>query len=80
MDKNKNLNNEIDRVLALIAEYELVNRELLEEIEIFIEQDEQARSRLDRKEFMREVIESSVRKISLTEEPIRHLKCWLILI
>jgi chromosome segregation ATPase len=75
LDKNKNLNNEIDRVLALIAEYEQVNRELLEEIEIFIEQDEQARSRLDRKEFMREVVESSVRKISLTEEPIRHLKC-----
>lgn len=56
LEKNKGLNNEIDRVLALIAEYELVNRELLEEIEIFIDQDEQARSRLDRKEFMREVI------------------------
>jgi hypothetical protein len=29
---------------------------------------------LDRKEFMREVVESSVRKIALTEEPIKHLK------
>jgi len=30
LDKNKNLNLEIDKVLALIAEYELVNRELLD--------------------------------------------------
>jgi len=32
LDRNKNLNMEIDKVLALIAEYELVNRELLDEI------------------------------------------------
>ena len=32
LDKNKNLNMEIDKVLALIAEYVLVNRELLDEI------------------------------------------------
>jgi hypothetical protein len=59
----------------LIAEYELVNKELLDEIEIFIDQDQQARSMLDRKEYMQEIIESSLRKIAITEEPIRHLKC-----
>ena len=32
LDRNKNLNMEIDKVLALISEYELVNRELLDEI------------------------------------------------
>jgi len=48
LDKNKNLNMEIDQVLALIAEYEQVNRELLDEIEYFVEQDHQARSMLDR--------------------------------
>lgn len=67
LDHNKNLNLEIDKVLALIAEYEQVNRELLDEIEYFIEQDHQARSMLDRAEVMREIIEGSVRKISLTE-------------
>lgn len=30
LDKNKTLNLEIDQVLALIAEYEQVNRELLD--------------------------------------------------
>jgi len=48
LDKNKNLNMEIDQVLALIAEYEQVNKELLDEIEYFVEQDHQARSMLDR--------------------------------
>ena len=75
LDKNKNLNMEIDQVLALIAEYEQVNRELLDEIEYFVEQDHQARSMLDRQEIMRDIIDGSMRKLSLTEEPIRHLKC-----
>ena len=66
---------EIDQVLALIAEYEQVNRELLDEIEYFVEQDHQARSMLDRQEVMRDIIDGSVRKLTLTEEPIRHLKC-----
>ena len=52
-----------------------MNRELLDEIEYFIEQDHQARSMLDRQEVMREVMESSIRKVSMTEESIRHLKC-----
>lgn len=75
LDKNKNLNMEIDQVLALISEYEQVNRELLDEIEYFVEQDHQARSMLDRQEMMRDIIDGSMRKLSLTEEPIRHLKC-----
>ena len=62
-------------MLALIAEYEQVNRELLDEIEYFVDQDQQARSMLDRQEVMRDIIDSSVRKISLTEEAIKHLKC-----
>jgi hypothetical protein len=66
---------EIDRVLALIAEYELVNRELLDEIDLFTEQDQQVRSMLDRQTLMRDIVDSSLRKIALTEEPIKHLKC-----
>lgn len=30
---------------------------------------------LEREELMREVIEGSLRKVALTEEPIKHLKC-----
>ena len=67
LEKNKNLNFEIDKVLALIAEYEQVNRELVDEIEYFVEQDQQARSMLDRQEVMRDIVESSLRKITISE-------------
>ncbi len=53
LEKNKGLNLEVDKVLALITEYEQVNRELMDEIEYFMEQDQQARSMLDRGEVMR---------------------------
>lgn len=50
LDQNKILNGEIDRLLSLISEYEQVNKEvsdetmqLIEEIQIYIDQDEQAR-------------------------------------
>lgn len=62
-------------MLALIAEYEVVNQDLLNEIENFISQDERARSMLNRQAMMREVVDSSIRQISLTEQPILHLKC-----
>ena len=54
-------------MLALIAEYEQVNRELVDEIEYFVEQDQQARSMLDRQEMMRDIVESSLRKITISE-------------
>lgn len=49
LDKNKSLNGEIDRLLALIAEYEQVNKELVDEVTIYIDQDEQAREILNRR-------------------------------
>ena len=49
IDRNKTLNEEVDRLLALIAEYEHVNKELLDEVEIYIDQDEQARAILNRR-------------------------------
>lgn len=75
LDKNKSLNSEVDRLLALIAEYEQVNKELVDEITIYIDQDEQARQILNRREVMTELIEGTRRKIALTAEPIKHLKC-----
>lgn len=62
-------------MLALIAEYEQVNRELVDEIDYFGEQDQQARSMLERGEVMKDIVEGALRKIALTEEAIRHLKC-----
>lgn len=75
LDKNKSLNSEVDRLLALIAEYEQVNKELVDEITIYIDQDEQARQILNRRDVMTELIEGTRRKIALTAEPIKHLKC-----
>lgn len=75
LDKNKNLNFEIDKVLAMIADYEQANRELVDELEYFSEQDQQVRSMLDRQEVMRDTVEGAVRKIALSDEAIRHLKC-----
>ncbi len=66
LDKNKGLNGEIDRLLALIAEYEQVNKELVDEVAIYIDQDEQAREILNRRESMSEIIEGTRRKIALT--------------
>ena len=74
LDRNKQLNGEIDKLLALISEYELVNKELIDELEIYIDQDEQARSILSRRDAMREIIESTLRKIAVSGEPIKHLK------
>lgn len=58
----------------MIHEYEAVNKELLDELEIYIDQDARAREILDRKDKMREIIESTLRRIAVTSEPIKHLK------
>lgn len=68
------MNSEIDKILALIHDYENVNKELLDELEIYIDQDEQARAILNRKDKMREIIESTLRRIAVSSEPIKHLK------
>ena len=60
--------------MSLILEYELVNKELIDEIEIYIDQDQQAKTMLNRSEIMKDIIEGTLRKIALTEAPIRHLK------
>lgn len=70
------MNSEIDKILALIHDYENVNKELLDELEIYIDQDEQARAILNRKDKMREIIESTLRRIAVSSEPIKHLKYW----
>lgn len=53
LDDNKRLNGELDSLLVLISEYELVNRELIDEVEIYSDQDQQAISILSRREQMR---------------------------
>lgn len=61
-------------MLAIIHEYELVNSELLEEMELYIEQNQQARNILDRRDQMREVIQKVLHKVNATGQPIRNLK------
>lgn len=39
----------MDQILALIHEYEQLNKELVDELEIYMDQDEQARAILNRK-------------------------------
>ena len=76
LDENKKLNGELDRLLVLINEYELINKELIDEIEIYSDQDQQAIAILNRREQMRELISGTVRKFKLTEETIQHIKYW----
>lgn len=51
----------------LINEYELVNKELVDEIEIYGDQDQQAIAILSRREQMRELVSGTLRKVALTE-------------
>ena len=74
LDENKKLNGELDRLLVLINEYEMINKELIDEVEIYSDQDQQAISILNRREQMRELISGTVRKAKVTEETIRHIK------
>lgn len=48
--------------------------QLIEEIQIYIDQDEQAREILNRKENMRELIERTLAKVESTNQHIKHLR------
>jgi hypothetical protein len=74
LDDNKKLNGELDRLLVLINEYELINKELIDEIEIYGDQDQQAIAILSRREQMRDLITGTIRKLKVTEETIKHIK------
>lgn len=74
LDENKKLNGELDRLLSLINEYELINKELIDEIEIYSDQDQQAISILSRREQMKDLITGTLRKLKVTEETIKHIK------
>lgn len=74
LDENKQLNSELDRLLMLINEYELINKELVDEIDIYTDQDHQAQAILNRREQMRELVSGTRRKLTLTEETIKHIK------
>ena len=61
-------------MLVLINEYELINKELIDEIEIYGDQDQQAIAILSRREQMKELITGALRKLKTTEETIKHIK------
>ena len=74
LEESKKLNGELDRLLALISEYELVNKDLLDEIEIYSDQDQQAISILNRRDQMRDLVTGTIRKAKMTEETIKAIK------
>lgn len=73
-NENKVLNNEIDKCLLNILDYERVNKDLQKEIENYIECDEEARNMLNRKENMRCLLDQVSTKLQKTEEQIAHLR------
>ena len=74
LDDNKKLNAELDRLLVLISEFELINKELIDEVEIYSDQDQQAIAILSRREQMKELVSGTLRKLKITEESIKHIK------
>lgn len=74
MEENKVLNAEIDKTLLSILEYERVNKDLQREVENYIECDEEARSMLNRKEAMKNLLTQVSSKLHKTEEQIAHLR------
>jgi len=67
LDDNKQLNAELDGLLSMINEYELINKELIDEIEIYADQDQQAISILNRRQQMKDLIAGTLRKLQVTE-------------
>ena len=57
VSENKLLNSEIDKTLMSILEYEKINKELQREVENYIECDEEARSMLNRREAMKNLLD-----------------------
>lgn len=68
------MNGEIDNCLLSILEYEKLNLELQKEIENYIDTDEQARNRLNRKDAMRSLLEQVSIKLEKTGDQIAHLR------
>ena len=72
--ESKLLNTEIDSILLQIIECEKVNAEMSREIENYIQYDEEARTKLDRKAAMRKLLETVSARLGQTGTPIAHLR------
>lgn len=57
-----------------IIECEKVNKELQREIENYIQSDEEARSMLNRRDAMRNMLDTVTARLTQTGEPIAHLR------
>ena len=55
-------------------EYEKINEELQKHVRYFIECDEEARSMLNRKEHMGQMLEQVMTKLNKTSDEIAHLR------
>jgi DNA repair exonuclease SbcCD ATPase subunit len=68
------LNSEIDSLMIQIIEFEKVNKDLQREIENYIASDEEARSMLNRRDAMRNMLDTVTARLSQTGENIAHLR------
>ncbi len=73
VEDNRTLNTEIDKNVGLIVELSDINCELQKEIEMYTEEDENARAILDRKDKMRETLLRNKQEIKATQASIQHL-------
>ena len=71
--QNKVLNEEIDKCLRDILEYEKINREFQNEAQHYLQCDEEARAILNRRERILNVLNEVNVKLNRTGEPISHL-------
>ena len=71
--ENKALDGELDSVLRQILEYERVNQELQKEVEHYVQCDEEARSKLNRKDNIYNLLRDVANRLSKTGDVISHL-------
>ena len=72
--EHKLLSQEIDNVLLQIIDFERANNEMKKEIENYIASDEEARSMLDRKTAMRNMLQTVTTRLGQTSSNIAHLR------
>jgi hypothetical protein len=72
-DQNKELNVQIDDCLLQIMQLEAVNKVLQSNVENYMECDSEARSMLDRKQKMNELLRNIGEKLKHTSSAVAHL-------
>ncbi|KRX08768.1 hypothetical protein PPERSA_08079 [Pseudocohnilembus persalinus] len=73
VDESKTQNEQMDLILSQIEQLNAKNKDLLQQLDIFQEQDEKVRSILDRKEQSQQLVEEMDLQLKESVAPILHL-------